>query len=196
MDELIFKIKIFGVGLPKSGTTSIRSALRILGFKSYGANAGQNGFILKKQLLNKNFKLKFLNKFNVLYNFASAVFYKELDQVYPNSKFILNIRDKELWLASSEKWFAKYPGLSPVSKMLFPKLYGCRKFNKDKFSAMYDKHIENVLIYFADRPQDLLVINVCNGDGWEKLCPFFGLDQPNVEFPWENKNRGKKRSKK
>ena len=44
--------------------------------------------------------------------------------------------------------------------------------------------------YFRDRPDDLLTINVCAGEGWEVLCPFLGFDTIPVEaFPWVNKRR-------
>jgi hypothetical protein len=41
--------------------------------------------------------------------------------------------------------------------------------------------------YFRDRPDDLLVMNICAGEGWEKLCPFLGLAIPKVKFPHEFK---------
>ncbi|MBU1849693.1 MAG: hypothetical protein KKH40_03100, partial [Nanoarchaeota archaeon] len=51
----------------------------------------------------------------------------------------------------------------------------------------YYQHHEDVLSYFKNRPQDLLVINVCAGDGWEKLCSFLKLPVPNKLFPHVNK---------
>ncbi len=46
----------------------------------------------------------------------------------------------------------------------------------------YDK-IKN---YFKDRPDDLLVMNICDGDGWEVLCPFLDKPIPAVSFPHLN----------
>ena len=40
--------------------------------------------------------------------------------------------------------------------------------------------------YFKDRPNDLLVMNICNGEGWEKLCPFLNKPVPDAPFPKEN----------
>jgi Sulfotransferase domain len=40
--------------------------------------------------------------------------------------------------------------------------------------------------YFENRPGKLLVIDICNGDGYEKLCPFLGLPTINEAFPKEN----------
>jgi 3'(2'), 5'-bisphosphate nucleotidase len=43
--------------------------------------------------------------------------------------------------------------------------------------------------YFKDRPQDLLVIDVTAGEGWEKLCPFLGKPTPDIPFPKANVTR-------
>ena len=44
-----------------------------------------------------------------------------------------------------------------------------------------------MLEYFRERPKDLLVLNVCAGEGWEKLCPFLNKERPDVPFPYLNK---------
>jgi len=40
--------------------------------------------------------------------------------------------------------------------------------------------------YFKGRPDDLLILDICGGDGWEKLCNFLSLPIPSVDFPFEN----------
>ena len=40
-----------------------------------------------------------------------------------------------------------------------------------------------VLEVLADEP-NLLRMNVCAGEGYEKLCPFLGIAVPNEVFPW------------
>jgi len=45
-------------------------------------------------------------------------------------------------------------------------------FDEQRFKSGYNKFVETVLEYFKDRPQDLLILDVTAGDGWEKLCPF------------------------
>ena len=37
--------------------------------------------------------------------------------------------------------------------------------------------------YFRDRTDNLLVMNICAGEGWETLCPFLNKHTPNVQFP-------------
>jgi hypothetical protein len=33
---------------------------------------------------------------------------------------------------------------------------------------------------------DLRVVNIANGEGWDVLCPFLGLSAPSVPFPMLN----------
>jgi len=31
--------------------------------------------------------------------------------------------------------------------------------------------------------RELLEMNICDGDGWELLCPFLGVPVPDIDFP-------------
>jgi hypothetical protein len=53
-------------------------------------------------------------------------------------------------------------------------LQGYRDFNRE------------VMDYFKGR-DNLLVIDIQKGDGWEKLCSFLGCDIPSRPFPWKNR---------
>ena len=68
-------------------------------------------------------------------------------------------------------------------------LYESVIFDAEKFSAAYHRHHADVRRYFADRPDDLLEMNIIEGDGWEKLCPFLGLPTPAVPFPHLNRRK-------
>lgn len=66
-------------------------------------------------------------------------------------------------------------------------VFGAIAFNdngKDRFSYLYDTHYKNVLDYFKGRPNDLLVIDVCKGGGWELLCTFLSKPIPDTLFPY------------
>jgi len=62
-------------------------------------------------------------------------------------------------------------------------VFGCYTFHRARASYVYDLHYDNALRYFADRPDDLLVMDIPGGDGWDALCPFLGADVPDVPFP-------------
>lgn len=170
------KSKIFGIGLPRSGTTSLNTALSMLG---YNALHHPTYYIIEK--LNGSFS--FDGNWDALTNFGEF-FYPQLDQAFPHSKFILTVRDKEKWLDSC-RWKYKDPS-NHLGNAIRISIFGCDRFHETTFSHIYDQHLQNVLDYFKNRPNDLLVINYGIDDGWEKICYFLNKPIPDVPFP--NKN--------
>ncbi len=65
-------------------------------------------------------------------------------------------------------------------------LYGSSDFAAERFAAVRRSHEQAVRERFADRPDKLLVLDICSGEGWERLCPFLGVDTPTEPFPWHN----------
>lgn len=97
--------------------------------------------------------------------------FKELDEQYPNSKFILNTRDINKWLISRTKHLkGKYIKISKRQHKVTTneEMY---KIWKDEW---YSHHI-NVIEYFIDRPNDLLIFNI-EEEGPEKIKNFFKDD--------------------
>jgi hypothetical protein len=44
--------------------------------------------------------------------------------------------------------------------------------------------------FFRDKPPEkFLELRICDGEGWDKLCPFLGKGIPEIEFPISNKAR-------
>ena len=167
--------KVFGIGLCKTGTTSLCKAMTILGFKSKHYLSNVDKDIMSNDFVN---------------DMPIQTRYKIYDQQYPNSKFILTVRDKNSWLISCQKQF----GFSPIKNrdsIIYKyrvEQMGMDTYNKEVFSKKYDEHLSTVLSYFYNRLQDILIINICNGEGWEKLCPFVNKSIPEIPFPYINKN--------
>jgi 3'-phosphoadenosine 5'-phosphosulfate (PAPS) 3'-phosphatase len=176
--------KIFGIGLSKTGTTSLARALEILGYKTKdypGISRYRAGDLTAVDL-------DVIDVHDALTDTPIPSFYRELDQKYPGSKFILTARESTGWLKSCKKQFTEPHAASQndAHKQLFTDLYGTIVFDEEKFRAGYDRFVNGVMEYFKDRPQDLLVIDVTAGDGWEKLCPFLGKHTPEIPFPKAN----------
>jgi len=166
------KGKIFGIGLPKTGQSSLAMAMHSLGYKTvqYPYNSSQ--------IKNSDFVL----------DLPIALNYKKLDKKYPNSKFILTIRDFDSWLLSMRNHYWRYPASRRYKEQLRFRLefWGTVNFNKRLMTKKYYEHLEDIDKYFKGREKDLLVINVCAGEGWKKLCPFIGRKVPRKPFPREN----------
>ncbi|MEM0993228.1 MAG: sulfotransferase, partial [Bacteroidota bacterium] len=130
-----------------------------------------------------------LNYYTAFTDVSVVPFYKELDQAFPNSKFIYTVRDRKEWLASCRQYprFNKSVFNLPFKIIkLRQEVYGTVKFDKEKFIAAYEKHHEDVMNYFKDRPEDLLVINICKGQKWKPLCQFLNQPLPKAKFPFAN----------
>jgi hypothetical protein len=84
------------------------------------------------------------------------------------------------------EWLENFPELERFQEFIGAVTYGVMDFNRDRFSWAYDSHVESVRKYFKKRKKDFLEIDICNGEGWEKLCKFLGCEIPNQPFPRAN----------
>ncbi|MEM9887125.1 MAG: sulfotransferase family protein [Bacteroidota bacterium] len=176
--------KIFGIGLSKTGTTSLARALHKLGYPTKDFPS-----IIYKPHRLVGLNEEQLHHYTAFTDISVVPFYKELDKRFPNAKFIYTIRDKKEWLASC----AHYPRFNrsvfslPLNIIkLRQEIYGTVKFDEEKFAAAYEKHHKDVMKHFKDRPTDLLVLNICEGQKWQPLCQFLQEPQPEEQFPFAN----------
>ena len=91
-------MKIFGLGLSKTGTGSLNRALELLGYKSFHYPYDDLTF---HELVTGQYHLTLLETYDAITDITSIPYYRQLDRAY-DSKFILTIRDKEDWLQSTE----------------------------------------------------------------------------------------------
>ena len=184
-------VKVFGIGLSRTGTKSLTRALDVLGFNVIHYPIGREIF---QELARGNYGFSLLQGYDGITDITVAPFYAQLDRLYPGSKFILTVRDKASWLRSLEEhWrtkpaFSEKPGRETkmkIRRFLRATVYGCYVFNRDRMSYVYDLHYRNVVEYFDGRPESLLILNVVAGEGWEKLCPFLNKPVPELSFPVE-----------
>ena len=91
---------IIGVGFQKTGTSSLREALKVLDFRVKDTTTRALVPILKNDYSSI---LRMLKNFDAVEDTPWYMIYKELDKLIPNSKFILTIRDEESWYLSVKK---------------------------------------------------------------------------------------------
>jgi hypothetical protein len=181
--------KVFVIGFPKTGTTSLQSALTTLGYKVKGEFGMKDPNISRKVY---EMAFRFVEQYDAFEDNPWCVIFKELDKKYPGSKFILTLRPTEPWIKSQVDHFGTTT--LPIREWIYG--VGYPKGNEDIYKARYERHNKEVLEYFKDRPDDLLVLRLTEGDGWEKLCQFLHKDVPNSDFPQENKAADRKRKRK
>jgi lipopolysaccharide biosynthesis glycosyltransferase len=182
--------KVFCVGFHKTGTTSLGSALQLLGYNNcHGAGAVRNqlGDIKMMELL---FKKEYAPFFDIAHKYDSFndnpwfKIYKELDARFPGSKFILMLRDEDEWLQSCIKYFNDTA--SGFRLWLYGK--GSPVGNEDRYLKIYCDHNRDVMQYFNNRPNDLLIVNLADPDKLPKIKDFLNLSHAVIEFPHLNRS--------
>lgn len=201
--------KYFCIGRNKTGTTSLAKAFKDLNFIV--------GYQRKAEVLTDKYYFKSDYKKIIDYCKSAEVFqdvpfsypetYKYLDTAYPGSKFILTIRDDaEQWYQSITRFSAKrfgrngnVPTVEDLKNATYirkgymyntVRLHGTPDndpYNKEIMIKHYDDHNKQVLDYFSDRPDDLLVINLSEPTAFSKFTDFINIDSDHEEFPWENR---------
>jgi Sulfotransferase domain/N-terminal domain of galactosyltransferase len=182
--------RIFGIGMHKTATTSLHEALQILGYDSEHWVSAHWAKAIWTEMKSECRSLTLENHY-ALCDIPITVLYKELDQAYPGSKFILTLRDDNSWLESVRRhWnpnfnkFRKEWDRDPFSHFIHKQIYGRRDFDAETMLATYRRHNAEVLEYFKSRPNDLLVFN--SHGGWPKLCNFLKRPIPDVLYPMRN----------
>ena len=96
--------KIFCIGFHKTGTTSLETALTMLGYRVTGCN-GINDPDIEKNVLKMAFEL--VGQYDAFQDNPWPIIFKELDEKFPGSKFILTLRDSKSWRHSQVKHFGQ-----------------------------------------------------------------------------------------
>jgi hypothetical protein len=165
--------KIFGIGLSRTGTTSLHAALGILGFRS-----------IHYPQLDRLYEL--VDDHDAASDTPVACSYRQLDARYPGSRFILTVRDFRAWLESTRAFSDRPVPVEQWKREVRLRTYGVLEWDRSALLRAYHRHIEDVLEYFAHRPEALLLLDITAGEGWKPLCAFLGEPVPGIDFPREN----------
>ena len=181
-ESIKMKTKVFCIGFHKTGTSSLSAALKKIGYRVTGPNGVDDANIATNVVAMAD---RLVDQFDAFQDNPWPIIYKELDAKYPGSKFILTLRDSTSWITSGVKHFGIRE--TPMRNWIYG--VGCPEGNEIIYVERFEKHNEEVRQHFQDRPQDLLIMDLAKGDGWEKLCPFLGVKTRRGTFPHANKAR-------
>lgn len=187
--------KVFGLGLSRTGTRSLTAALQVLGWRTVHYPVDRATL---ECLARGDVRFAALEHYDGITDITVAPYYEDLDHAYPGSKFVLTVRDEESWLRSCRNHWSHRPAWQQgegeeheihmeIRRFLRAAVYASYEFHEERFRRAYRRHVESVKRYFADRPNDLLVLAVTAGEGFEKLAPFLGVPVPARPFPHEGK---------
>jgi hypothetical protein len=196
--------KVFGIGLSRTGTTSLTLALSQLGLRAYHAlpalvapagncaSAGDVGANYSRFVLRGEWS----DAFDALTDIHASVVFESLAERYPNALFVLTDRADDAWARSMTSFCASHGGPIHFSQALYER--GLFHFPAvDLFDAMYGRgwsqhplsgwaelcrsHRRRVEDWFAAErarrggASRLLVLDVSQGaSAWDALVAFLG----------------------
>lgn len=203
-------MQIIGAGFGRTGTMSLTSALKQLGF----APCYHMVEVMKHPSHIQRWQAAadgedidwqdFLGNYKAGLDYPLSAFYKELIAAFPDAKVILTVRDPNRWYESTLEtiynstaipdWVLKIvPPMRGFKHMVqsttWDKLFDGRFEDRDYAIHVFGEHIAEVK---RSVPKDkLLVFRV--RQGWGPLCDFLGVPVPTGKFPHVNDRRTMRR---
>lgn len=176
-------MKIFCIGLNKTGTVSLHSALEHLGFSSLHWGGPESYLGVMQAIDERKPLLTYLPDVDAYSDIETlSINFDLADAQYPGSKFILSARDLDGWLDSRRRHVEK----NHVRRERGEYTGGFLTVDIPAWTEQWTVHHRRVADYFRGR-DDLLVMNITAGDGWELLAPFLDRPIPLEPFPVENR---------
>lgn len=195
--------KTFGLGLSKTGTTSLNNALLDAGFDN--ADMADSFWPKVVDASSKEDAAAFLEARGAAARGATAVarktralfagkkgstdlpvaaFADELLAAYPDALFILTTRDPADWARSAYQQFTRPPRGDVINRNR-EVAFGADIYVAHLYRKRFLEHYARMLRLVPCC--QLLVMDVVAGQGWEKLGPFLNLDPektPKGTFPY------------
>lgn len=162
--------KVFCLGLTKTGKTSLDAALKRLGYSVFHYPPYAR-------------VMEYAARFDALSDITVIPWLERLDRAYPNALFVLTVRDVEDWLAVMPLHYHKHGRPTRGQRAMRKLIYGSDVFDAELYRHAWNAHTARVCAYFRGRPGKLLVMDICAGDGYAKLCPALGLPVVDAPFP-------------
>ncbi len=187
-------MKILGVGLSRTGTLSLATALEELGFHTIHWCPERLRDVMMGTNDNPDFRR--YDDVEAVTDLPAALFYRELMDAYPDAKIILTVRPELDWLRSMKQHYeVAVPEFNRGNALMLEEArrtqefaYGSAQVVPWLYLKKYRDHNWMVQHYVpADR---LLTLELGRNMGWEPLCAFLGVPVPDRPFPRTNQGGG------
>lgn len=201
--------KVFCVGRNKTGTTSLFDALQRLGYRMGDQLTAEK---LLFDYARRDFRslVQYCHSADAFQDipFSFPYTFIALDQAFPDSRFILTLRDSpEQWYDSMTRFQSKIhsgenrlptaeelkastrvlPGFAYHTKKIVYNTPDDDLYNREALIHSYNLHNDIVQDYFRTAPERLLVLNIAAAGAYEQLCEFLGHAPLAGGFAWLNK---------
>ena len=181
--------KVFGIGLNKTGTSTLGMCLKKLGYRCTSCSRE----LLHDVVINKDFQAvkETVQQYDGFEDWPWPIIYKELDELFPGSKFILTTRkNSQAWLKSLTKYSMRTRPFHHCRKLAYG--FNYPQFKQREHLAFYENHNDQVRNYFSGREEDFIELCWENMGGWQGLCEFLDKPIPPEPLPHINANKNKR----
>jgi len=181
------KEKIFGIGVGRTATKSLAEALVELGYDCL--HWAPDEATAKEVISGAKVSRMTEQKEAVVDTILPLIHYKEYAERFPDAKFILTTRDEKSWLKSFRRHMLGMRAEDPTnfSAHLYGSLilrnWSTGKLGDKQMLKEFRKYNREVRKFFKRYPNRFLEMDIINGDGWDKLCPFLNKKIPKTPFP-------------
>lgn len=182
--------RIFCIGMNKTGTSTMGHCFKKLGLYPLASPTTMT------PELTKELKIFFKTRnYDDILNFAENCktfedrpwnmwdMYRHIDKRFPDSLFILTVRNSDSWWRSTERWITI---LKPQMKKRYINHLNVDNVDRSSMVKSYEDHNQQIISYFKGSKK-LLIMDLEGGDGWNKLCKFLDVPVPEEAFPHANK---------
>ena len=175
--------KIFIIGLPRTGTTSVCAAMLDLGFTVAHTAYTDRAF----------------NEAQVIADTPVFCDYQALDKAYSGAKFIYLERDLANWLPSIQQLLSRMHvnlvrddgGFNPIIKRCYQATFAPYSLSNiadfDFLTHCYQQHKAQAQHYFSNKADDFLSIDISAEQSYDQLLNFLDLT------PYQSSNSGFKK---
>lgn len=188
--------RVFGIGMQRTGTTSLHEAFQMMGFDSAHWKSANWAKAIWQEM-SKWGNSRTMEKDYALCDNPIPLLYEKLDKTYAGSKFILTVRDEDAWVRSVEKFWT-YEGnpqrwtwdADGFSHKMHGMIYGTIEFDEQVFRERYRRHNAAVTQYFSGR-SDFLRLEIDGGTTMAPLRRFLDLPFCGHKFPHSHRTNHK-----
>jgi hypothetical protein len=188
-------LKVIGAGLGRTGTASLKVALeQLLGGRCYHMSEAFGNPVNPPLWLDAARGQpdweRIFDGYVACVDYPACGFWRQLSAHYPEAKVLLSVRDPDKWFESTRETILsegirELTALTPDEAFFQATVY--RDFighfgDRAYVTSYFKRHIEEVVA--AIPKERLLVYEV--GEGWDPLCRFLGVPEPQTEFPHVN----------
>lgn len=165
--------KVFCIGFQKTGTSSLREALKMLDYRVAGV-FGRDLPLAKLRAEYVERGLVIAAQHDAVEDMPWPLMFRELDEAFPGAKFILSVRDTDRWYRSIADHFGPNP--YHIQQLTYGDDAPEPVNHEARYRRVYEAHNRAVVNHFTNRPEDLMVFSLEQGDGWQELGRFLGRD--------------------